>query len=118
MPTLNEAGRRDLNTTIIMQLTPDERKILNIANTSKKDNQNNSSKLKIARLGLILGVIAGSMLEVYGAMGLVYHKPDALIAISYGLLLIGFLTMMYGSLKFKITALSLIRKLTNEQKEI
>ena len=101
-----------------MELTPDERKILNSAKSSKKGNQNNSSRLKLARLGLIPGVIAGSMLEIYGVMGLVYHKPDALTAISSGLLLIGFLAMMYESLKFKITALSLIRKLTNEQKEI
>jgi hypothetical protein len=101
-----------------MELTTSERKIFEIANTSDEHNHNKPSKLKLAWLGLIVGVFGGSMLVIYGVVQLVYHKPDSLTAISYGLLLIGSLAMMYENLRFKSVALSLIRKLTNEQKGI
>jgi hypothetical protein len=98
-----------------MELTPREQKLLHFATIPGWHNYNKPSKLHLARLGLVLGVLGGSMLFVYGIMELMDSKPHSLMAISCGLLLIGAIAMMYDNFMYKRTSLSLIRKLLNEK---
>ncbi len=66
--------------------------------------------------GLVLCIIGGSILILYGMLQLsrvISNEQDALHAIIGGCLLLGFSGIMYEYTKFRITAFSLIRKLIN-----
>jgi hypothetical protein len=95
-----------------MELTHSEKRILRAAETSFQNPRNNQYKFRIT--GLVVGVIGGIVLIIYGFIGWISNQPDALRAISYGLLLIGSIGSMYENSRLKSEAILLIKHLQNQ----
>ncbi len=102
-----------------MELTLSEQKILRIAATFTNSNLKETYNAKISRLGFVgVGIIGGSITVIDGIVGLASNQHDALREISCGLLGLGIIGGIYENARFKNEVISLVNKLTSEQKAI
>jgi len=95
-----------------MELTTDEQKILDAANDSSKCNRQNASNVMLAFM--IVGAIGAGGIIVDRVIELISGNRKALGTISFGLVLIAFLGVVYQFSKFRDAALKLVSKLQRE----